>query len=62
MPYQFEWDADKAAANLRKHGVSFDEAVTALAIRWRSSSRTQIIQSGRSGTWCWACPPNDDAS
>ena len=26
MPYQFEWDADKAAANLRKHGVSFDEA------------------------------------
>ena len=31
MPYQFEWDADKAAANLRKHGVSFDEAVTAFA-------------------------------
>lgn len=29
MPYQFEWDARKAAANLRKHGVSFDEAVTA---------------------------------
>ena len=31
MPYQFEWDAEKAAANLRKHGVSFDEAVTAFA-------------------------------
>ena len=29
MPYQFEWNADKAVANLRKHGVSFDEAVTA---------------------------------
>jgi uncharacterized protein len=29
LPYQFEWDADKAASNLRKHGVSFDEAVTA---------------------------------
>jgi uncharacterized protein len=29
VPYQFEWDADKATANLRKHGVSFDEAVTA---------------------------------
>ena len=28
MPYQFEWDAEKAAANLRNHGVSFDEAVT----------------------------------
>ena len=22
----FEWDADKAALNLRKHGVSFDDA------------------------------------
>jgi uncharacterized DUF497 family protein len=29
VPYQFEWDAEKAAANLRKHGVAFDEAVTA---------------------------------
>lgn len=29
MPYRFEWDADKAAENLRKHGVSFAEAVTA---------------------------------
>jgi len=25
---QFEWDRDKASANLKKHGVSFDEAVT----------------------------------
>ncbi len=24
----FEWDTDKAAANLLKHGVSFDEART----------------------------------
>lgn len=24
----FEWDDDKAAANLSKHGVSFDEAKT----------------------------------
>ena len=31
MPYQFEWDAEKAVANLRKHGVSFDEAVTAFS-------------------------------
>ena len=28
---QFEWDARKAAANLRKHGVSFEEAMTVLA-------------------------------
>ena len=25
-----EWDAGKAAVNLRKHGVSFDEVATAL--------------------------------
>lgn len=25
-----EWDDRKAAANVRKHGVSFDEAITAL--------------------------------
>jgi uncharacterized DUF497 family protein len=27
----FEWDAAKAAANLRKHGVSFGEAATVFA-------------------------------
>ena len=25
---QFEWDRKKAQQNLRKHGISFDEAVT----------------------------------
>ena len=28
---KFEWDAQKAMANLRKHGVSFDEAMTVFA-------------------------------
>ena len=28
-PIRFEWDLAKAAANLRKHGVSFAEAETA---------------------------------
>ena len=28
MGYNFEWDAEKAKANLTKHGVSFAEAVT----------------------------------
>jgi uncharacterized DUF497 family protein len=27
----FEWDPSKATANLRTHGVSFEEAVTAFA-------------------------------
>jgi len=26
---QFEWDPQKAKLNLKKHGVSFEEAVTA---------------------------------
>ncbi len=25
---RFEWDADKAETNLKKHGISFEEAVT----------------------------------
>lgn len=29
MGYIFEWDPEKAEANLSKHGVSFAEAVTA---------------------------------
>jgi uncharacterized DUF497 family protein len=28
MGVQFEWDRRKAASNLRRHGVSFDEAST----------------------------------
>ena len=31
MDADFEWDPRKAAQNRRKHGVSFDEAVTAFA-------------------------------
>jgi uncharacterized DUF497 family protein len=28
MPLVFEWDSRKAKRNLRKHGISFDEACT----------------------------------
>ena len=28
MSFGFEWDPDKAEANARKHGVTFDEAST----------------------------------
>lgn len=31
MDLEFEWDPRTAAANLRKHGVAFEEAVTAFA-------------------------------
>ena len=29
--YLFEWDVAKAEANRRKHGVTFDEAITAFS-------------------------------
>ena len=33
---QFEWDRRKAASNLRKHGVSFDEAGSVYLGSWRT--------------------------
>ena len=30
MHTEIEWDSDKADSNLKKHGVSFEEAATAL--------------------------------
>jgi uncharacterized protein len=30
MHMEIEWDSDKADSNLQKHGVSFEEAATAL--------------------------------
>jgi uncharacterized DUF497 family protein len=32
---EFEWDAAKAESNIEKHGVSFAEALTVLAIHWK---------------------------
>src|SRR5258707_10538610 len=31
MTPEFEWDADKAKANQKKHGVAFEEALTVFA-------------------------------
>ena len=31
MSLQFEWDPKKAEANLAKHGISFEEAITVFA-------------------------------
>jgi uncharacterized protein len=36
MSVQFEWDRRKAASNLRKHGVSFEEASTVFRDRLAS--------------------------
>jgi uncharacterized DUF497 family protein len=37
---KFEWDPKKAAANLRKHGVSFEDAQTVFADENAPSSST----------------------
>jgi uncharacterized protein len=31
MAFRFQWDPDKAEANRRKHGVTFEEAASAFA-------------------------------
>ena len=36
---KFEWDSAKAAANLRKHGVPFEEAVSALKDNLAATAR-----------------------
>ena len=44
MPVQFEWDADKAALNLKKHGVDFRDAVRVFydvnRIEWYDSAHS----------------------
>jgi uncharacterized protein len=55
---QYEWDNDKAATNLRKHGIDFADAIAALEDRNRieqidarfeyGEERIQIIGTARS--------------
>ncbi len=46
MGVEFEWDDTKAESNLRKHGVSFDEAVTVFG----SIATLTIYDAGHSGS------------
>ena len=47
---RFQWDADKARLNLKKYGVSFEEAVTVFYDPW---PRLSTIRTTRtvSGGW-----------
>jgi uncharacterized DUF497 family protein len=51
----FEWDPAKAAANLRKHGVAFEDAVRVFAIPLKipmsSGSRMASVGGRRSAQW-----------
>ncbi len=58
MPLGFSWDPRKAASNYRKHGVSFEEAVTAfgdpLSVTipdpWHSQNESRFVLLGLSGS------------
>ena len=49
--FKFEWDDQKAASNLLKHGVSFDEAVSVfgdgLALSFADTDRAEIEDRSR---------------
>jgi uncharacterized DUF497 family protein len=56
VAYEFEWDPAKADANYRKHGVSFEEAVTVFGDPSRSSSQILPIRQRKSVTWLLGVP------
>lgn len=49
--FNFEWDDQKAASNLQKHGVSFDEAVSvfgdALALTFSDTDHSDVEERSR---------------
>jgi len=48
---KIEFDPKKAASNLKKHGVSFDEAASCLLAHWRWCAMT-LMQEARC-VWCY---------
>ena len=63
--YNFEWDPEKAEANLSKHGVSFEEAVTAFGDPLSMNMPDPDHSKGNNGSSfsacqivfaCWSCP------
>jgi uncharacterized DUF497 family protein len=46
---RFEWDGTKAASNLRKHHVSFDEAVTVFYDPLAATLETPTIRKRKAG-------------
>jgi len=50
---KFDWDERKAATNLRKHRVSFEEARLRFLTKKPWSSKTPIIPRRRIGSSSW---------
>ncbi|QUJ06778.1 BrnT family toxin [Salmonella enterica subsp. enterica] len=51
----FEWDANKAKSNLRKHGVRFEDAVLVFDDP-RHPSRQERYENGEYVGRPWPCP------
>jgi uncharacterized DUF497 family protein len=56
MGYRFEWDAEKAAENLRKHGVAFDEAITTFGDPLNVLLPDPTTAEAKSGIFCSVRP------
>ncbi len=54
MDLEFEWDSAKNKENIRKHGVSFDEAQTVFLDEMPSVSSIPIIRRTRIASSCLA--------
>jgi uncharacterized DUF497 family protein len=50
MAWHFEWDDEKAADNLKKHGVSFQEAMRIFDDRLASTVFAVVHSPGRSAS------------
>lgn len=61
MGLDVEWDEEKAELNERKHGVSFEEALTVLnGILFRRPCPIRIIPNASSGCFSSGVPRSDD--
>ena len=54
----YEWNPDKAAANERKHGVSFDEAKTVYLDPFAETFDDRITRATSAGSSRSGCRPN----
>jgi Ribonuclease toxin, BrnT, of type II toxin-antitoxin system len=50
---RFEWDPQKAARNLAKHGVSFEEAATVFGDPLGGSRAIRDTLCVKNGSSCW---------
>ena len=51
---RFEWDQPKATANLKKHGISFEEAQSVFYDEFAFSSMTMTIRPLKTDSSCLA--------